>query len=231
MKGILTKIISCLILFIALSSRNIVYAAEEQVTSENKLAVLDEVHDALQEGGATVRNFISDILWLVITFLPYVGVTLFLVGIFVAIFSIRNKGNRRWGLKLAITMTVLTFLLYIVLILAYDFVCNAGTVQFTSRPGQEKENFCEKIYFDTVEKMKVEGQSFLFLGKDWISGMASAGRSVYMSIFILLIFVSVSVGMILLLVTKRDVAIRRFALAGLCIASPLTLIVGAIFLR
>ncbi len=227
MRGILTRILLCLMLFVAFSPRDIVYATEEQVASDP--ALMDGVRDALQEGEATVRNFTSDMLWQVIQFLPYVGVVLFVIGIFVAIFSTRNKGNRRWGLKLAITEAIIVFLLYIALILVYDFVCNEGTVQFTSRPAQE--NFYEKTYFDTVDRMKAEGQSFLFLGEDWIGGIASAGRSMYMSIFILLIFVSVSIGALLLLITKRDAAIRRFALAGLCIASPLTLIVGAVFLK
>lgn len=227
MKGVLTKIILCVMLFVAVLPREYAFAAEEQAADSS--TIFDNVSDTLQEGETAARDITTDILWRTINFLPYVGVVLFVIGIFVAIFSTRNKGNRRWGLKLAITEAIIVFMLYIGLMLVYDFVYNEGVVQFTSRPAQQ--NFYEKTYFDTVERMKVEGQSFLFLGKDWIEGIATAGRSMYMSIFILLMFVSISVGIILLLVTKRDAAIRRFALAGLCIASPLTLIVGAIFLK
>ncbi len=227
MKGVLTKILLCVMLFVAVLPREYAFATEEQAAGSS--AIFDDVSDALQEGETAARDITTDILWRTINYLPYVGVVLFVIGIFVAIFSTRNKGNRRWGLKLAITEAIIVFMLYIGLMLVYDFVYNEGVVQFTSRPAQQ--NFYEKTYFDTVERMKVEGQSFLFLGKDWIDGVASAGRSMYMSIFILLMFVSISVGVILLLVTKRDAAIRRFALAGLCIASPLTLIVGAVFLK
>lgn len=226
MRGILTKILLCMMLFVAFSPRDIVYATEDQVASEP--AVMDEVREALQEGEATARNFTSDMLLQMIIFLPYVGVVLFVIGIFVAIFSTRNKGNRRWGLKLAITESIIVFLLYVVLVLVYDYVCYGRIVQFTSRP--EQLDFFEKTYYDTVDRMKVEGQSFIFLGNDWINGVASAGRSVYMSVVALLVFASISIGIVLRFVTKRDKAIRRFALAGLCIASPLALVVGAIFL-
>lgn len=225
-KSIFIKLLFCVMLFTAISPRYYVSAAEIPVAGDS--AIVQETVEVITEGGEAAANFTAKIVWQMITFLPYVGVVLFVVGIFIAIFSTRNKGNRRWGLKMAIMEAVIVFIMYIALILVYDYVCLDRTVQLSSRP--EQQDFYEKTYYDTVDRMKVEGQSFLFLGRDWINGVASAGRSTYMSVVALLIYASISIGVLLLLITKMDKSIRRFALAGLCIASPLTLIVGAIFL-
>ena len=225
-RGILIKLLLCVMLFMAISPRKVVSASGGPVANDS--SIVDNVSEVLQEGKDTAQDITSRMLWQGIKVLPYVGVVLFVIGIFVAIFSTRNKGNRRWGLKLAISEAIIVFLLYVGLILVYDFVYHDGVIQFASRP--EQVDFYEKVYYDTVDRMKAEGQSFLFLGNDWINGVASAGRSVYMSVVALLVFVSICIGLVLRLVTKRDKSIRRFALAGLCIVSPLTLIVGAIFL-
>ena len=227
-RSIILRIFLCVVLFIAVSQDVVVAKAAAEQTAEESATVAEEV-GVLKDGEAKAKNLTAVGLKQIIKVVPYVGVVLFIVGILVAVFSTRNKGNRRWGLKLAISETIITYILYIALTLVYDFAYNDGPVRLSSRP--EQEAFYEKAYYDTVDGMKEEGQSFLFLGEDWLEGAAVASRRMYVSIVGALVFVSISAGVLLLIVTKRDKAIRRFAFAGMCIATPVTLVIGYLFLK
>lgn len=201
----------------------------EQTVGELKETVTDKAGTTLKEGGTKIKDMVAAGLGKAVSAVPYAGIIAFLVGIFIAVFSTRNKGNRRYGLKLAVAAVVISYILYVALTLIGDYICHDGPVRFASRP--ERESFYEKAYYDTVEELGKENQGFLFLGKGWISDMLAACRKVYISIADLLVYVSISTGVLLLFITKRDKAIRRFALGGLCIVSPVTLMAGYLFLR
>lgn len=202
-------------------------AAGELISEESPL-VMEEL-DVLKTGETQANALTLEILEQGIKVIPFVGVILFLIGVGVAVFSTRNKGNRRWGIKLAVTQTVISYILYIAMILAYDFAFHDGVVGFVSWP--EQMSFYEKVYYDTIIGLENDGQRFLFLEEDWSGSVTIAARRMYESIVGLLVFVSIGVGCLLFVVTKRERAIRRFALAGMCIAIPAALVVGYQFLK
>lgn len=234
-----------------LSGKNfsvMVMAAEENAESvlekagDKTQSMLDEMAEkgseflpALEEAGAsvgetvgdaaeTVRKGGLDILRQVIGFLPLVGVTLFLFGVVVAVFSVRNKGNKRWGIKLAVTEVLIVYLLYIGFTLAYDFLYKRYPVKMTSRP--EQTNVYEDVYYGAVEELREKGQNFLLFEHGWLGKATVAGRKAYTDVALLFAFVSFSSGILLFVLTKRDLAIRRLALVGMCVVVPAALIIG-----
>lgn len=190
---------------------------------------IEQIGNIAKEGGEKASELTLSALRQMIRIVPYVGVILFLVGVFLAVFSTRNKGNRRFGIKMAVTEAIIVYVVYIGLILMYDFAYNKGVIQFASQPINAERY--EKVYFDVLQSLKNDGESFLFLGADWISGLAVAGRRMYVSVVELLMYVSVSAGILVFFVTKRDKPIRRFAIAGMCIVIPVALFVGYRFLK
>jgi len=216
-------------LFLSMAASVAVLPGTVAMAQETQVSETASSFDVLYGGTQFASDTTVAALRQIIKVVPYVGVVLFVVGIFVAIFSTRNKGHRRWGLKMAISEAIIMYVLYIALILTHDYVCLDKTVQFSSQPAQM--DFYEKTYYDAMAGIIADGQSFLFLSNDWVNGVAVAGRGMYVSIVGLLVFASISIGALLVLITKRERAIRRFALAGLCIVSPITLEIGYLFFR
>lgn len=203
---------------------------ENEKEEENVvLQQIEQIGNTAEEGGKQAKNLTLSALAQMIRIVPYIGIVLFLVGIFLAVFSTRNKGNRRMGIKMAVTEAVIVYVVYIALVLTYDLAYGNGIVQFASRPIQADRY--EEVYFNVLQDLKNDGESFLFLGADWISSLAVAGRRMYVSVVWLLIYACVSAGLLIFFVTKRDKAIRRFAVVGLCIILPTALFIGYQFLR
>lgn len=207
-------------------------AAEDDGASnliESGKEILGNGVDAIESGAAQIGNLGLAGVRKVIQLIPFIGVGLFLVGIVVAVFSTRNKGNKRWGLKLAITEVILTYVLYVVIILIYDFALRRYPVMETKRPAEQ--SVYDKIYYDVIDEMKADQEEFILLKKGWTNKAIVAGRRVVSSVAVVLIFSSLSVGVLLLIVTRTDRATRRFALAGMCIVLPVTLIVVYQYLK
>lgn len=185
--------------------------------------------EALKTGESQAREITIVMLEKAIKIIPYIGVILFVLGIFVAVFSTRNKGNRRWGVKAAVTEAIIAYFLYISMILIYDFMYHDWNIGLLGRP--ENVSFYGNIYYNTLERLRMDGQRYVFLEKGWQDGFVDAGRRMYMSVVWLLSFASIGVGILLLVVTKREKGFRRFAFAGMCIAIPAALMVGYQFLK
>lgn len=215
----------CILLIVSLPKH--IVMAGEQVSEE--IDVIDGMLGKLNEGEVKVKDIERTILEKLIRFLPYIGVILFVIGIFVAVFSIRNKGNRRWGIKLAVTEAIIVYFLYISMTFAYDFFFQKNVIGLLERPGTL--SVYGRIYYNTLERLYMEGQQFVFLGEGWQDDFVNAIRRMYMSIVGLLSFASIGIGVLLLVVNKREKGFRRFAFAGMCIAIPAALIVGYQFLK
>jgi len=198
-------------------------------TAEEDSSLASGVIDGMRDVGENIQNIGANGLRQIIGLIPFIGVVLFLIGVAVAVFSVRNKGNRRWGLKLAISEAIITYLLFIAFTLVYDIAYKRYPVRYTSRPKQE--TIYENAYYNAVDELKEEGRGFLFFERGWMKKSVVAGRKMYTSVAPWLAFVSFSSGVLLFILTKRDVAIRRLAVAGMCVVVPVALMVGYRFLK
>lgn len=180
------------------------------------------------EQNLQVQNFGVGILKKITSLIPILGLALFLLGIIVAVFSVRNKGSRRWGIKLAVSEVVITYFLYVGLTLVCDILLNHCAVEYTSRP--EQTTVSEEVYYDVMDELKDGEQDFLFFKDGWTEKMAKAGRKTYLDVAFTFAFVSISCGALLFFITKRNAAIRRLAIAGMCVVIPAALFIGYRFL-
>lgn len=215
----------CILLLVSLPKRVAMageYASEKDVVLNQEIEMLKTLGEQAEDVGYVVLEKGIQIL-------PYIGVVLCVFGVFVAVFSIRNKGNRRWGIKLAVTVVIVVYFLYISMLLLYDFVVHMGVIGLLERP--EQPSVYENIYYNVLDRLRIDGQQFVLFEEGWQDDFVISVRQMYADIVGLLSFVSIGIGSLLLVVNKREKGFRRFAFAGMCVVIPATLMVGYQFLK
>ena len=199
-------------------------AAPEDITESEKAVV-----DVLQETTEQSQRILDVAVQKGIVFLPYLGIVLFILGIVVAVFSTKNKGWRRWGVRFAVIEAVIIFLLYTALVLANDYYIAFKPIGYATR--SEEPDRYELIYHDTVEELKENNQDFLLLKPGSLLSAADIGRALYVQYAGFFAFVCVSVGLLFVILTKRDRIFARWAFGGMCIVIPVVLFVGYQYLK
>lgn len=166
---------------------------------------------------------LANVLEKVIPVIPYVGVALTLLGIVVAVFSVRNKNNRRWGIRVAIIFSILSFLFYVALSVVHDMYCLG--LDSGIRYSDTKE-FYSVVYESAIERMIDNDLHFLLFTDEWYLDAFRSLQNLYLRTAFYYALVSFQVGFVLFIVAKRDRSLKRWSLLGLCFIIPLALFIG-----
>lgn len=160
--------------------------------------------------------------------MPYIGGAGFTVGVLVAVFAIRNKSWRRWGVRVATIFSIGAFVAYVALALMHDLYSLGLDASIAEKPAEM--DAYEAIYYQSLERLESEGLHFVY-GCDsedvaWYKRGMDASRSLYGSIYLPVAFVSVQIGLLFAFISKGDRALRAWSAIGLCIVVPAALIIG-----
>lgn len=211
----------------------------EEGTTMIKDGVSDSYIGDVTEGiGTTVNGLVNNeeetvnsivrggmyVMEKVIHYIPYVGIGIFLLGAGISVFSIFNKSNRRWGLRMAVVTSIALYAAYIFIIIIYDMNFWGKQPEELIRP--ENLDHYGEVYFNVWEEV---------LNVERIAGLADKTLSADV-IAILINFyqesafdVGVAVfglGLLLSVIMRKNVVIKRWAGIVLCIIVPIILYVG-----
>ena len=160
--------------------------------------------------------------------MPYIGVAGLIVGAVIAVLSIRNKGWRRWGVRVAAILSTGAFLFYICLCLVHDLYSLKLTAAIAEMPA-DMDSY-NMTYYQTLERLDDDALHFVFgagAGDTvWYRLAGNASKVLYNNIYYSLAFVSVQMGLLFALISKGDRALRTWSVFGLCIIIPAALLIG-----
>lgn len=186
-------------------------------TVDNLMDADEDTIDQIISGSTAIFN---EVLY----YLPYVGIGFFVLGAFIAMFSIKNKSNRRWGIRMAVVTSIVMFLGYIFIIVMYDYNFRGLRAEEIIRP--EYLDYYGELYFDVYEEV---------LSVERAAGIADKVLS--RNLFGILIYfyaesasyVGIAVfglGLLLFLISKKNGIVRKWAGVCLCFVVPLILYIG-----
>lgn len=166
----------------------------------------------------------SEILNKILFYLPYIGIGFFILGASIAMFSVKNKANRRWGIRMAVVTSVAMFFAYILLVMLYDYSFKGLKAEEMVRP--ENLDYYGELYFDVYEDIldveRVAGIADKTLSKNIIAVLmffyVESAPHVGIAVF--------GLGILLSIISKRNVVIKKWAGVGLCVVVPLILYLG-----
>jgi len=159
----------------------------------------------------------------ILYYLPYIGIGFFVIGAFIALFSIKNKANRRWGIRMAIVVSVVMFFAYILITLIYEYNFRGMKAEELVKP--EQLDYYGELYFAVYEKVlrveQIVGIADKVLSKNipaiLVCFYAENAEHVGISVF--------GLGLLLWILSKRNKVNRRWAVC-LCFIVPLILYIG-----
>lgn len=220
-------------IFCAALEGNTAYAADSLAISglmpeERGVSEAGEALGGLFMADGNARLSTAEIYESFAGMMPYIGGVGFTVGVLVAVFAIRNKSWRRWGVRVAVIFSMGAFVLYIALALMHDLYSLGLDASIAEEPAEM--DIYEAIYYQSLERLESEGLHFIY-GCDsedaaWYERGMDASRSLYGSIYVSLAFVSVQIGLLLAFISKGDRALRAWSAIGLCVVVPAALIIG-----
>lgn len=201
---------------------------DELVISGDSLTdnnMFDVYYEAEEESWYTLGGFLLKLREI----MPYLGIALFVLGIVLFVFSTKNKGMKRFGIRMAIIEAVVTFGIYITVSLVYDHQCT--DIAFGIEEKGEVVGRYEAVYYENLVALQDAGQNFVLMQDKWHHDAATAGRKYYMSAVPLFVFVSIGVGILFFLITKRDKTFRWWSIVGMCIILPAVLTIGYQYIK
>lgn len=164
------------------------------------------------------------VLETVIYYIPFVGIGIFLFGIGIAIVSIVNKSNRRWGLRMAIVTSLVLYLAYIFLIMLYDINFMGRVPKEVIRP--DNLDHYGEVYFDVWEEVldaeRLAGLADKALSKDVIAILTKFYQESAFDIGVVVF----SLGLLLGIIMKSNPVIKKWARIVLCVIVPVVLYAG-----
>lgn len=205
------------------------YASQSELT-EKKGEQFDELVAQLKgEGPGPQVEDAGDILIggagvvfsALLRYIPIVGYVGVLIGLFIFVFSRKNKGARRWGVRLMILVPTFMFVAYLVVAILYDrLLRKAGVVISVT----ERQDFLKDVYVYVASNRE---PLFRITGLDAIKNIFSNAVQniveMYKATAFDFILVSVSMGIIVTLVSKRYKEVRLWATVCLCGVLPVIL--------
>lgn len=160
----------------------------------------------------------------IIHYIPYIGIGIFLIGVAISVISIINKGNRRWGIRMAIVTSIVLYLAYIFLILLYDINFMGRKPTEVIRP--ESLDYYGEVYFDVWEEVlnaeRLAGLADKTLSKDVIAILVNFYQESAFDIGI----VTFGFGLLLSIIMRRNLVLKKWARLVLCIVVPIVLYAG-----
>lgn len=176
----------------------------------------DTVNSIVRKGMETLEK--------VIYYIPFVGIGVFLVGAFIAIFSILNKSNRRWGIRMAVVTSIALYAAYIFIILIYDVNFIGKQPAAVIRP--ENLDHYGEVYFDVWEEVldaeRLAGLADKTLSTDVISILRLFYQESAMDVGVVVF----GLGLLLSIIMKRNPVLKKWAGIVLCVVVPIVLYVG-----
>jgi len=193
---------------------------------ENSLKEFTSTAEKIAEEDATelVLDSSASVFEKILFYMPYVGIGFFVLGAFIALLSIKNKANRRWGIRMAVVVPLVTFFIYIIITLIYDHYFRGVKVEELVRP--EQLDYYGRIYFDVYEEVlnleKLAGIADKMLTKNVLNILVHfyAENAMHVGIAVF------GLGLLLCVLSRRNGVIRRWAGVCLCIIVPLILYLG-----
>ena len=185
---------------------------------------VDKLMDADGDTLDQIINGSTAIFNEVLYYLPYVGIGFFVLGAFIAMFSIKNKSNRRWGIRMAIVTSIVMFLAYVFIIVLYDYNFKGLRGEEILRP--ENLDHYGELYFDVYEEVldveraagiaeKVLSRNvFGILTYFYVESASYVGIAVF------------GLGLLLFSISKKNGIVRKWAGVCLCFVVPLILYIG-----
>lgn len=160
----------------------------------------------------------------VIYYIPFIGIGIFLFGAGIAVFSILNKSNRRWGVRMAVICSIVLYIAYIFFILIYN-------IHFLGRqPGElirpETLDHYGRVYFGVWEEVlnaeRLAGLADKTLSRDIIAVLINFYKESAFDIGVVVF----GFGLLLSVIMKRNPVIKKWARFVLCFIVPIVLYIG-----
>ena len=185
-----------------------------QIRGEGLGLEIGEAEDILKSGTGALFTAL-------LRYIPVVGYIGLLVGILISVFSRKNKGARRWGVRIMILLPVIMFVAYLVVAILYDrLLRKAGVVVSVT----ERQDFLRNVYVYVAANRE---PLFRITGLDTFKTLVGdAVRNIvnmYKATAFDFILVSISMGILVTLVSKRYREVRLWAMVCLCFVLPVVL--------
>ena len=185
-----------------------------QIKGEGPGPEVGEAGDILKSGAGVLFTAL-------LRYIPVVGYIGLLVGLIISVFSRKNKGARRWGVRIMILLPVLMFVAYLVVAIMYDrLLLKAGVVVSVT----DRQDFLRNVYVYVAANreplFRITGlDTFKTLVRDAVQNIVDMYKATAFDF----ILVSISMGIIVTLVSKRYREVRLWAMVCLCCVLPAVL--------
>jgi len=160
----------------------------------------------------------------VIYYIPFIGIGIFLFGAGIAVFSILNKSNRRWGIRMAVICSIVLYIAYIFFVLIYDVHFIGKQPAEVVRP--ENLDHYGTVYFDVWEEVlnaeRLAGLADKTLSTDIISILINFYKESAFDIGVVVF----GFGLLLSIIMKKNPVIKKWARFVLCFVVPIVLYIG-----
>lgn len=224
------KKILCLGMLLCLSlllfPQTVSYASESDVVKEQGDQFDDLIAQIKGEGLGSEVGGVDDVVKsgagalfsALLRYIPIVGYIGFLVGLLFFVFSRKNKGARRWGVRIMILLPVLMFAMYLVVAIMYDrLLAKAGVVVSVT----ERQDFLRNVYVSVAAN---RAPLFRITGLETVKNLVSDAVlnivDMYKATAFDFILVSIMMGIIVTMVSKRYKEVRLWAMVCLCCVLP-----------
>ena len=162
----------------------------------------------------------------IIYYIPFIGIGIFIFGACIAIFSIVNKGNRRWGVRMAVVTSIALFFTYIGIIVVYDTYVIGKKPEIVVRPELSGLDHYGEVYFNVLEELleleKKVGLADKMLSRNIPELLVNFYKESAFDIGIVVF----GLGFLLAVIVKKNVPLKKWARIILCVVMPIILYAG-----
>lgn len=179
--------------------------------------------NGLMGDGTSINDTGEKVLSTCLKYIPVFGIGVFVLGMIIAMFSIKNNSNRRWGLRMGIISSLVLYLIYVLLAVLYDYVYKDAPLQELVRP--ENLDFYGSVYFDTVERILHLQQMAGFAQETLSKNVFAVLTDFYLNSAVDISVAVVVLCLILSALSRGNPPLRRWARV-LCVIVPVLLYFG-----
>ena len=207
-------------------SKEVDEQTDGMVKSEDDSSVneMEKVLTGDSKTGSAFHKLGKKFLEKLIYYIPFVGVGIFLIGAGISAASLINKGNRRWGIRMAVLTSIGLFIAYILLILLYDSQFIGIKPTEVVRP--EVLDHYGMVYFNVLDKVldaqRLSGLADKVLSRDIFSVLVKFYEESAFDIGIVVF----GFGLLVSIIMKRSPIVKRWARIVLCVIVPIVLYAG-----
>ncbi len=189
------------------------------------------IPDELMEATSSFQQTIKHILYYLSDYYLVIGIILVLICIIIAVFSRKNKRSRRRALIASFYIPIVCFTLYIGGFIYCDVFLDGNLYKATDDimiRAMKIQTMTDTAYTNMYKNSMDNFTKYGACNNGVSFNVRSISGALFMSVGIPLALTSIFFGLIIRCVTVRDVALKRWAAAGLLVIIPVSIIIGTL---